>query len=223
MKTLFSCFRPFRRVVRLDLLSVLIVLSTSALGGPIIEQPQGGVDRYNGYYGVEAAIGFDLAEPTRIVKVQMWMNSAGEGDVTAAITYGLSAFSTNLYSDIFASKLISGASASWQGLSSLKWDLQPGSYYLTFGTGTFPYALPVGERSPGAEPPTDSEFAYIPFYAEPNFRPEWRKTDGPIGVRIYGVPLSSVPEPATYGALGGAVLLALAAFRRSRRLLVKTI
>jgi len=217
MNTLSACLRTFRRVVRLDLLSVLIVLSNSASAGPIIEQPQGAVDRYNGYYGVQAAIGFDLAEPTRIVKVQMWMNSAGEDDVTAAITYGLSAFSTNLYFDTFNAQL-SHASALWQGVSSLKWDLQPGSYYLTFGTATFPYALPVGERSPGAEPPTDSEFAYIPFYAEPNFRPEWRKTDGPIGVRIYGVPLSAVPEPASYGALGGAMLLCVATFRHRRRL-----
>jgi hypothetical protein len=195
-------------------------LTNSALAGPIIEQPQGGPDEYRGYFDIDAAIGFDLDEPTRILKVQMWMAPVEGNDVTAAIEYHLSGFPTPLYSDTFTGKSTHSAPSSWQGLSSLKWDLQPGSYYLTFGPSFFARALPVGERSPGAKAPTDIEFAFAPsfsFFEEPNLPLEWKKTDSPLGVRIYGIPLSAVPEPASYGALGGAMLLALAAFRRRRR------
>ena len=218
MNTLFSCFRTFRRVVRLDLLSALIVLTNSASAGPIIEQPQGGPDRYSGYDNANAAIGFDLDEPTRIVKVQMWMSPAREGAFTASIMYVLIAFSTTLYSDTFIGESVLSAPASWQGLSSLKWDLQPGSYYLTFGPAFFPLALPIGQRTPGTKAPTDFEFAFAPnLYEEPNLPLEWRQTDSPLGVRIYGVPLSAVPEPGSYGALGGVLLIALAGFRRRLR------
>jgi hypothetical protein len=86
----------------------------------------------------------------------------------------------------------------WAGVGSLHWDLQPGTYSLNFFGAGMPLAY-------GYFGPVHAVGGFDGFYY--NFRlNEEPSTDFPFGMRIYGRPLSAVPEPAAYGLVAGLLL-----------------
>ena len=192
------------RFARLGLWSAVFFLSSfmSASAELLVRWSEGGPDRYTGLFG-PIAIGFTVEEPTRIESVRTWISR--DGPVTASLL--LNDLSAELYSETFVSQSPLSAPARWQGVGSLRWDLQPGTYYLSFSEGFFPFGYPViHPNPPGVQTPFDFESLDADG---------WERT-GPFGVEIYGDPLSATPEPATYGLVGSAALLGLAAFRRRR-------
>lgn len=156
--------------------------------------------QYNGGPGDPKAAFFDLAEATRIQTIYGWLR--GEGDVTISI----SADSLDhAFSQSFALEPVGIGPAEWQGISSLRWDLAPGTYQITFSGGFLPYAY-------GGPPSTapDHPYDYMEY-----LNGTWQST-APFGVQIHGRLLSAVPEPATFGLIGAALLLVFAAGRARR-------
>jgi PEP-CTERM motif-containing protein len=211
MNPTLSPWRDLPRFARFGLLSVLFFFNSFMSASAtelLVRWSEGGPDRYTGVWGT-IAIGFSVEEATRIESVRTWISH--DGPVTASLL--LADLSHTLYSETFVSQATLRAPAKWQGVSSLRWDLEPGEYYLSFGDGFFPLGLPViHPNPPGVQSPFDFELLY----------PEgWEHTGFPFGVEIYGEQLSAIPEPATYGLVASAALLGLAAFRR-RRVAAKT-
>jgi hypothetical protein len=146
-----------------------------------------------------------VEEPTRIESVQTWIWR--DGPVIASLLS--SNLSQELYSKTFIAQPPPAAPAQWQGVGSLRWDLQPGDYYLSFDEGFFPLGFPVVHPNPPG--------VQIPFDFEIKTNDGWEKTGFPFGVEIYGEQLSAIPEPGTYGLVASAALLGLAAFRRRQK------
>jgi hypothetical protein len=101
-----------------------------------------------------------------------------------------------------------GVPGTWQGVSGLKWDFGAGEDTFEAEGGSFP--ISEGYTGPLPDVPQPDSF----FTVEDNTETEIL----PFGLRIYGVPLSSVPEPASYGLMG-MITIASVAFLRRRRLL----
>ena len=196
----------FPRFARFGVLSVVFFLNSfmpAAATGLLVRWSEGGPDRYTGVFG-PIAIGFTVEEATRIESVRTWIWR--DGPVTASLLSN--DLSGKLYSETFDSQPALSAPARWQGVGSLRWDLQPGAYYLSFDEGFFPLGYPVVRPNPPG--------VQIPFDFEVRFDDRWESTGFPFGVEIYGRQLSAVPEPAAYGLVASATLLGLAAFRRRR-------
>lgn len=173
----------------------------------LVRWSEGGPHQYTGLFG-PVAIGFTLDEPTRIEAIQTWINS--NGPVKASLLS--ESLSYELYSKTFTSTPPPGTPpgtlsipAIWQGVGSLHWDLAAGDYYLAFDSGSFPLGYPViHPNPPGVQTPNDFE-----YYVDDR----WESFGFPVGVRIYGSPLSAIPEPATYGLFGTVFLAGLIAIR----------
>jgi len=177
---IFACWVPFTR------------------GELLVEQERGRLDRYIGVGGPVAG-GFTFSQATRIGAINGWMSFDGP------ITVSLAIDSPNqvMFSKEFTGSFAPGLPAKWQGVGDLKWDLQPGTYFVTFSDGYFPiaYGGPVSTAPQG-------------FESTKYFDDGWRDLGFPIGARVYGDALSAVPEPASYGALAGSALLSVALLRR---------
>lgn len=187
---------------RLLLAITLACCAASALHAQlIVEKPQGGPNQYNSLLGTVSAA-FYVDEPTRIQGIYGWMN--GSGFATVGITN--EARSLFLGSS-FLLDTVTDAPAKWQGAGSLTFDLAPGEYRVELAGAEYPFAY-GGPPSTAPQEPTD--FRVI-------VDGQWEESAYPFGVRLYGVPLSAVPEPAAYGWIGVASLVVLTASRRLRR------
>jgi hypothetical protein len=95
----------------------------------------------------------------------------------------------------------------------VKWDLKPGHYELYFSNAWMSVSYDDASGVGGFA-------AYNNSYLDEDGRLTRGGTQG-FGVRLYGTPLSAVPEPAAYGAMGSLVLFGAVLLRRagvSRRL-----
>lgn len=175
-------------------------------GELLIEHERGGLDRYTATYGPVAA-GFTFSEPTRIEGVTAWM-SAGD---PVAVSIGLESPDQAIFSKDFAGTFIPGLPGKWQGVGGLKWDLPAGDYFVQFSRGFFPigYGGPVSTAPQGFQ-----SFKTYSDYGYGNPSTGWSDIGFPLGMRVYGSPLSAVPEPTTYGAWAGFVLVGMALVRR---------
>jgi hypothetical protein len=210
--------REVRRLLWLGLVAI-ISLSAGSLHatGILIQTSQGGPHQYNGGGGFAWSVAFEFPEAVKVQAIQGWM--AGNPGDTGAV---------GIFSDLPVNPLLPGLDlktfslkgidlpppgepeppARWEGVSGLDWVFQPGIYSIVFKAGFMPYGF-GGPSTPGPYPLTRT---FQTFYDG-----GWNDNDGPIGLRIYGAPLSAVPEPATYGLLGSAMLLGIAAYGKYRR------
>jgi len=212
-----ALFFRFRRRLRADLaiaaeFASALLSSASAL---LLYSPQGGPMQYNGFGGVwtddgwvtELRVTFEVPEAIRIERIKAWINGPGTAD-----------FAVNPTSDdwdvplsrTFPVDQVRGSPAKWQGVSSLCWDLQPGTYPLFIDAPTVPY----GYGYHGPMPNLDSLLLVTDYrdLSDPTNR-----FPPPFGLAVYGSPLSAVPESSLYGLLGSTGLFALAACRRFQR------
>lgn len=172
----------------------------------LIERHQGGPHQYNGDPGPKMAE-MTFLEPVRITGITGWINGFGPSSISLLAAAHDDEPAFQLFSKNFTVESVPGTPAKWQGISSLKWDVPAGTYDVLFPELTMPYAL--GYFGPvSSAPPPD---VMLSFYDG-----EWHLTGGEFGVRVYGMPLSAVPEPATYG-LVGVIGLAALIYRRQQR------
>jgi hypothetical protein len=171
----------------------------------LIEAHQGGPRQYNGHSAEAyiAAVHFDYA--VRVTGITGWIN----GGENAQVGISSDQMETGFYQDFEAhSPPIHGNlvdPASWQGVHSLKWDLQPGNYLAGISGVGMPFRFGyLGPLSPVGHP--DALFV---LDRDEGLIYAW----GGFGIRIYGVPLSAVPEPATWGVFGALVLAAAVILR----------
>jgi hypothetical protein len=187
--------------------AVLAAGVTSARAELLIEHERGGLDRWTSIGGPVAG-GFHLFEPTRIEGVTAWMNAIGP--VGVAITDNLDYIN---YSEEFTGSSPFGVPGKWQGVSGLKWDLQPGDYYVVFSDGGFPIGY--------GGPPSTAPQGFQSFDADYGHG-QWESIGFPLGMRVYGNLLSAVPEPSSYGTMAAVALLGLIVVRRRRSALNST-
>lgn len=174
----------------------------------------GGPMQYNGHTAIwtdegfvtKLSVSFEVPEAIRIQTVKAWINGGGGSMASFSIIPLTTYWEAPLFRS-FEAESAGNAPAKWQGISELKWDLQPGSYRLYITAPSVPYAY--GYHGP--IPNLDSLLTGIDFrdYSEPD-------NPNPIGfgLEVYGTQLSAVPEPSSFGLMGGTLLLALAATRR---------
>lgn len=216
-----ACSRGFCRAVRsgVFLVSVLLGVSLSATG-ILLQTSQGDPHQYNGGDGFAWSVAFEVPEAVRVQAIQGWMRGLqGEIDSVGIFSYlPRNPFSSSLDFASFSLKGVDTLPAAplsppgrWEGVSSLNWDLQPGIYSIVFRAGYMPY----GYGGPSV-PPTDSGVTIFSNTYQTFFDDGWHDNGGPIGLRIYGAPLSAVPEPSMYGLFGTAMLIGVAAFQRRR-------
>lgn len=180
----------------------------------LVESPRGDPQRYTSEFGQGVVASFTTDVGIQVQSVRAWMN--GEGFASIVIRGPLDhpivppdfSDAGNLWGAGFELHPASGVSATWQGVSSLSWDLQPGMYTVIIEGGFVPYSY--------GGPPSTVDNHPFDFQTE-DFQGKWHPSGGPFGLQIFGAPLSAVPEPATYSVAGSAALLAVVLFRRRRR------
>ncbi len=176
----------------------------------LLYAPPGGPLQYNGFPPAAGSdsdslvsVSFEVPEAIRIESIRVWVNGGGFASVS------VKPFSQEWDQPVFASfpiESVTNAPAKWQGVSSLNWDLQPDSYEIFLQAPTIPF----GYGFQGA--PRFPEFDIDTFRDYSQFH-----LQDPFGIQVYGSYLSAVPEPATYGLMGGLVLFAVAAGRNRVR------
>lgn len=194
--------RPARILSRFALFSAVLAGGVSSARAQLLfEHERGGLDRYIGIGG-PVALSFTLTEATRIQGITGWMASVGDNSISVA--------GDNPDHDFFTKEFIGSStpelSRRWQGIGGLKLDLQPGEYHVVFNDGYFPIAY----GGPASTAP--NSFNWTLHYNDSD--DTWEELGFPIGARIYGAPLSAVPEPASYGAAAGLLLVGLTVLHR---------
>ncbi len=154
------------------------------------------------------SVNFEVTEAIRIQKIKAWIT--GSDGSTATFSVGPVVFSDESHTSYYRTfpvEQVIDAPAKWQGVDSLKWDLQSGTYRFFMSAPD----VPLGYGYYGPTPNLDSLLNSFDYkdYSQPDNIP-W----APFGFEVYGTPLSSVPEPSFYGLMGATGLLALAASRR---------
>ena len=222
MNSAFSPIRVLRQLV-LPGVAVIFSLPAGSLSATeiLIQNSQGGPHQSNGGAGVAWSVAFEFPETVRVQAIQGWINGF-EGD-TAAV---------GIFSSLPADPLLPSLDlktfslrgigptppdalsppARWEGVDGLNWTFGAGTYSIVFVAPFMPY----GFGGPLTEGPYPISNSYQTFYDD-----SWHDNGGPIGLRIYGTPLaplSSTPEPGTYGLMGSAVLVGMATLRRYRRM-----
>jgi hypothetical protein len=214
-------WRRFRTVLRPCLFSALIFTGSLSATELLIEEHQGGPQQYGGTYGWAHAASFELNEAVQIQGIQGWMAASKEFPPIVSISRHLpldpfASDATDLFSQTLSIKGIAPVPPShhvpparWEGVSSLQWNLQPGTYDVIFLGGFFPYSYGYDGPPSTALGGPEAYFVYG--------NDGWQDNDGRFGVRIYGAPLSAIPEVPTYGLFGSAVLIGLVSYRRFAR------
>jgi len=212
--------RGFKRLAGIVGVAVasLVLGSTAQAQLLLYENHQGGRYQYNGTGTLFVGL-IDVAEPIQVQAITGWIGG-GTGTAVAAITlpYIEDQPSHDYHAEFEVKRTPMppvgelAYPAMWQGVSNLHWNLLPGTYPVGFeGVNTLlsmPYAL--GYFGPVAD-------VLHPYHLA-------RYQDGefieamPFGIRIYGRPLSAVPEPEFYGWGAVLVLSCLAAFRARKSL-----
>ena len=156
------------------------------------------------------SVNFEVPEALRIQKIKAWINGGLGSTATFSVDTVPGQEAGLLFFQTFPVEQVSGAPAKWQGVDSLKWDLQPGVYQFFMSAPD----VPLGYGYQGPIPNLDSLLNTFDYrdYSQPGNIP-W----APFGLEVSGTPLSAVPEPSFYGLMGGAGLLALATTRRFQR------
>ena len=142
----------------------------------------------------------------RITGINGWISGGSARESAAAISvwYPMQAPEVNLYKPF----TVRGATpAVWQGIGSLKWDVPAGDYFVEFAGVAMPLAY--GYYGPVHDVPQPEAF----FTRNGSHLEE---SGFPFGIRIYGRPLSAVPESSTIGLLGGLMLGAMTWWRHRR-------
>lgn len=163
--------------------------------------------QYNGYWDTDRAVAeihFDKA--VRIVGITGWIDRQNSHIGWVGISAD---FLDQGFFATFPLESVTDAPGKWQGVGSLKWDLQPGAYLVGFGDGYLPFSF--GYNGPHSSAPQPDGWGVI-------VDGRFQESPYPFGVRIYGTLLSTVPESSTYGLVGGLALLAAAFVRLRRRL-----
>jgi len=202
--------RGFSRLARIVGVVVAgLVLGSIAQAQLLYEHPQGGRFQYNGTGTFFTAL-IDVVEPIQVNAISGWIQG-GTGtamiSITGPNTFGQyhAGFELNLTPMPPLGEL--SYPAMWQGVSNLHWDLVPGTYQVEFeGVDTLlamPYAL--GYFGPVADVARPYHLAR---YQDDEFIEAI-----PFGVRIYGRPLSAIPEPEFYGWCAVLLLGCLTGFR----------
>jgi hypothetical protein len=117
-----------------------------------------------------------------------------------------------LFTETFAVPVAN--TANWFGVADVRWQLNPGTYWITFA----PQERPVSQTMamPWFSPmPLDKTAVWNPLNTE-----SWEDQGINVGMRVYGqshdTPFTPVPEPAFYG-LGAGALSGVLALRNLRR------
>lgn len=148
---------------------------------------------------------FQLDKNYTLTGINGWMSSWSGGAVQMSVTSIVNGLpSTSLYTtDItIGSRQIS----TWAGASGLAWDLQAGTYAVTFTPND-----PGFDGAMAYDAPTPSGQMHIGLGGN------WYSLPGSLGLQVFGVESATgdVPEPASIALLGIA-LAGLAASRRKR-------
>ena len=153
-----------------------------------------------------ALVRFDA--DVRVTAITGWINGGSTEEPAAAISLWEPAGKRFLQP--FVAHGPTSGPAAWQGINSLKWDVPAGEYFVEYIAVGMPLAYPY--HGPVHDVPLPEAFLV-------RDGGELQETSLPFGVRVYGVPLSAVPESSTIGLLGGLLLGACAWWRHRRSVL----
>jgi hypothetical protein len=207
-----SSFFGVRRLMRAVLMigfffsGTLIIQASKLLlyslpGGPMQYNGHGAVLTENGFVSL-VGVTFELPEAVRIESIRVWINGASNASVSIEPV-------PNVWEEPFYHtipvELVSDAPAKWQGIGSLRWYLQPGSYQLFLQAPDIPYGF--GYHGPVLTPAYDIQNFHDYAYPDEKFAPGF-------GLQVYGSQLSAIPEPSLFGLMGCLVLVGIAARRR---------
>lgn len=161
---------------------------------------------------------FDVTEPIRIGAISGWFQNY---DLDVAIyLFGYDPESGEHYGTFHTGHLNTPRLPNppppaltlpgrWATLEGLKWDLQPGHFVVGFENA----GMPPSYSTTFTDAKTFTGFTNIMVFEDGS--QEMGGIQG-FGVRLYGAPLSAVPEPAVYGGMGGAMLVMVAMIRKRR-------
>jgi hypothetical protein len=183
---------------------------------------QGGPDEY-AEEGFSHTADFEVTVPTEINAISGWISGGGYFgqmfyDDPAMVGVSVESLDPDLgvyFSTTFPPIPLPSmgdivAPAEWMGVNGLAWDLQPGAYQLDF-IAEMPLAY-------GYDGPPDNVPGFYNFMDIVTNEPSELPGEDPFGARIYGEPLSAIPEPSTYGVAGVLVVVAAVMTRRRRAL-----
>ena len=179
-----------------------------------------GTTRYTSEGNLHLA-GFNVYEPIRIEAVSGWFSNFSQ-DVQIGISEPEAENSDRGFGSLHVTPLLETPPPSpsrpgrWVTLDGLKWDLQPGHFVLSFENAEMPITFASFSEYPNA----DRFTSFTNIYVREDGTSELGGYEG-FGIKMYGQPLSAVPEPAVYGGMGG-LLLVLAVVRRKRSAATRT-
>jgi hypothetical protein len=162
---------------------------------------------------------FDVYEPIRIEAISGWFQNY-DLDVTVDVSEFDVEFGLRGVGYIRDPKVPNppppalSLPGRWATLGGLKWDLQPGHFAVGFGNAGMPMTFSSYSEFPDAAGFT----RFVNIYDREDGSREFGGEQG-FGVKIYGQPLSAVPEPAVYGGMGGLMLVVVAMIRKQKLIL----
>ena len=174
--------------------------------------------QYNGFAGfrtdegfvTKLSFAFEVSEAIRIESIRAWIS--GSGSALFAIEPMDFSDSIHGFSSSVPLEQVHNAPAKWQGVNSLRWDLQPGNVYTFYIQAP---DIPYGYGYHGPIPIVPNNYFY--FIGGSFHDYSEIPTDAPFGLEFSGSQLSAIPEPATYGLTGVGLLALLTATRAWKR------
>lgn len=139
---------------------------------------------------------FDVYEPLRIEAVSGWFSNFSQ-DVRIGISEPDSDNGNRGFGYLHVTPLLETPPPSpsrpgrWMTLDGRKWDLQPGHFVLSFENAEMPVTFSSFSEFPGVAGFT----SFTNIYVREDGSSELGGPQG-FGIKMYGQPLSAVPEPA---------------------------